>query len=240
VEVSVVIPAYNEELRIGSTINKIVEFFESQGDTYQYEVVVVDDGSTDTTAKIVNGFAGNCVNLLCNPENRGKGYSVRRGVLEAKYPLILITDSDLSTPIRELENFIRYSEDGFDLVIGSRNLQSAKDKIERSLFRTWVGKGFNVLVSLIALKGFKDTQCGFKLGTRDSLQRIAKLQKLDGFAFDVEILYLARKFGFKTKEVPVTWVEDKKSTVHPLKDGFRMLRDLVKIKYSDKAGRYRE
>jgi dolichyl-phosphate beta-glucosyltransferase len=248
-KISVVIPAYNEEKRIESTINKIMKYLQAKFD--RYEIIIVDDGSTDSTGKIVQKyqkkyqsehnnsslkFNGSII-LLRNYSNKGKGYSVKRGILKAKYPLVLFSDSDLATPITELDKLIRYSKD-FDIIIASRNLKDSEIRNEQPSFRKVLGKTFPLLSRAIVLKGFRDTQCGFKLLKTAKAKKIESLQKLNGFAFDVEMLFIAKRLGCKIKEVPVIWIDKKGSKVNPVKDSARMFIDLFRIKYNHITGKY--
>lgn len=234
--ISVVIPAYNEEKRIGPTLRQVTAYLKKHFDSY--EIIIVDDCSSDGTDAVVAEDKDHNVRVLRNDTNRGKGYSVKRGILNAGYPLVLFTDSDLSTPIEELEKFIKYIKDGYDIVIASRNLKESTIKVEQPFYRQMLGKTFPLLVNLIALKGFKDTQCGFKLFKTDAAKKIVELQTFERFSFDVELLFIAIKNGLKVKEAPVVWVDKKGTKVNPLTDGFSMLIDLFKIRYNNTTHKY--
>ena len=234
--ISIVIPAYNEEDRINKTLNKIINYFNKN--KYNYEIIVVDDGSTDNTVNVVKTIKNTKIIILQNNNNEGKGYSVRKGILKAKYPLVLFSDSDLATPIEELKKFIGYISNGYDIVIASRNLKGSNIKVEQPIYRQLMGKTFPILVNLIALRGFKDTQCGFKLLKTDAAKKIVKFQTFKKFAFDVELLFIAKKLGYKIKETPVVWIDKKGSKVSPVKDSIKMLIDLFKIRYNDILGKY--
>jgi len=237
-EISVVLPAYNEEKRIGNSLQKIVHYFSAVGRFDQFEIIVVDDGSTDNTKEIIKSYRHSEIILLENGLNRGKGFSVKKGILHAKYPLILFTDSDLSTPIHELDNLVRFIDKGYDIVIGSRNLSDGSNTVERSLSRTLMSRGFNVFVSSLACRGFRDTQCGFKLFRSSAIKEVVQYQQLHRFSFDVEILFIAKKCGYNIKEVPVLWCEEKGSKVNPINDGVRMVFDLFKIRCMNITGKY--
>lgn len=228
--VSIVIPAYNEAQRIGVTLERIERHF--SGLARKFELIVVDDGSTDGTASVVSAFQ--CIHptpvrLLRNPKNAGKGMSVRRGVLEAKGDLILFSDADLSTPIEEFSKLEERVLAGFDLAIGSRMLPGSDLIIRQPRYREWMGRILIVLVRLLGLADVEDTQCGFKLFTRPAGRRIFEVQVIDRFGFDVEILWLARKLGFRIAEVPVRWINNSNTRVRPVIDSMRTLTEVLRI-----------
>ena len=235
-EISVVIPAYNEEKRIGTSLKKVIGYLSSNFD--KYEIIIVDDGSTDNINKIIAKHKGKNIKVLRNKKNRGKGYSVKRGILNAKYSLVLFSDSDLATPIEELGKFLGYIKH-YDIVIASRNLKESRIKVKQPVYRQLMGGFFPLLVNLIALRGFKDTQCGFKLFKTDIAKRIVQLQTFERFSFDVEILFIAKKLGCKIKEAPVAWIDQKGSKVNPIKDSIKMLIDLFKIRHNNLLGKYK-
>ena len=222
-ELSVVIPCYNEERRIETTLQRILPFLREH--TNAYEVIVVNDGSTDKTSEIVARFQHERVRLLQNSKNEGKGYSVRRGVLEANYPWILFSDADLSTPIEELLKFRQYQ--GYSILIGSRALKGSVITERQPFYRVVLGKTFNKIVQLIGVYGIKDTQCGFKLFQSSAAKDIFRRQTLHGFSFDVEILYLAKRLGYGVKEVPVVWKNSPESKVNTFKEPWMMLKDIM-------------
>ncbi|MFT7616251.1 MAG: dolichyl-phosphate beta-glucosyltransferase [Candidatus Woesearchaeota archaeon] len=232
---SIVIPAYNEAKRIRRTLIQMLAFLNTHNITY--EIIIVDDGSTDTTLQVVRKFKGN-IKIVQNKTNLGKGFAVKTGIEHAKYDLILFSDADLATPIGEVLGMIKQIDKGHDVVIASRNLPESTIVVKQSLFRQILGKTFPLLVKLLLVPGITDTQCGFKLFTAKAAKRIVKLQTISRFSFDVELLFIARKLGFKVAEVPVTWTDQKGSTVNPLRDGLRMLVDLVKIRVNQIKGKY--
>lgn len=226
---SIVVPVFNEEQRIRSSLDIIANYLREQ--TYSYELLLVDDGSVDQTPEICRDFLKNYewALLLTHRENHGKGCAVRTGVLNAQGEYILVCDADLATPIEELGNFWRFIEEGADIVIASRPLPESRLVRRQPWYRELAGRAFNVVVRLIAVPGIHDTQCGFKLFRRAPAQAVFSQCVLNGFSFDVEVLYLARKLGFQIKEVPVRWYHKQGSKVRVLKDGLSMLLDLGKI-----------
>ncbi|MBW3014957.1 glycosyltransferase family 2 protein [Candidatus Woesearchaeota archaeon] len=225
--ISIIIPAYNEERRIGKSLRKVIKFLDSKD--YDYEVLVVSDGSRDRTIDIVRSFKHKNLRLINYRKNMGKGFSVRRGFYYAKGNLILFSDADLSTPISELDKLMKHIAQ-YDVVVASRSLKGSNVKVKQPFHRVLFGRLFNLLVQFIALPGIKDSQCGFKLFTREAGKKIFANQRLNGFAFDVEALLLARKMNFKVKEIPVIWIDSEGSKVNALKDAFKMLFDIFKIR----------
>jgi dolichyl-phosphate beta-glucosyltransferase len=224
---SIIIPAYNEEKRIVKTLGGIRDFLKDK----DYEIIVVNDGSKDGTVKVVEELHNGRIQIINNPGNKGKGYSVKNGMLHAKGDLLLFSDADLSTPIEELEKLLPFVKEGYGVIIGSRAMKESDIKIHQPFYRELMGKFFNKIVRVLAVGGIKDTQCGFKLFTREAADKIFKLQKLDGFSFDVELLYLAKKLGFKIKEVPIVWINDEETKVSSIKDSAKMFFDLFKIRW---------
>jgi glycosyltransferase involved in cell wall biosynthesis len=235
---SIVIPAYNEGPRLGTTLQKVLAYVNEQG--WNAEVIVVNDGSRDHTAEIVHQFAETnpMVRLIQNPGNRGKGYSVRNGMLNAQGEVILFTDADLSSPIEEMPKLLQAIAAGADIAIGSRWLRAELQTRRQSLHRQLFGRIFNLLQRMILGLPFKDTQCGFKAFTRRAAQTILPLQRIERWGFDPEILFLARKFGFRVQEVPVLWGHSGGTRIHPLVDGSRMFQELVHIRWNDFTGKY--
>ena len=230
---SVVVPAYNEEARLGASLKRMWEYFQSQ--SYKFEILVVSDGSTDKTVQVVEEMSKDHseIQLLTYSPNRGKGHAVRYGVLRANGEKILFCDADLATPIEEIENLLKKLDSGFDIAIGSRDVVGSQLIKRQSWLREMGGKTFNKLVQLIAVPGIHDTQCGFKLFTRTSALTIFPRCQVDHFAFDVEVLYLALKiFGLKVAEVPVRWAHQEGSKVRFARDAWRMLKTLFHIRFT--------
>lgn len=224
---SIVIPAFNEEARIVSTLNKIVEYMNQSG--FAYEIIVVDDGSNDDTMKVAQECEGN-IRVISQPKNMGKGAAIRTGMMSAVGRLRLFTDADLSTPIYELKKLLAKIEDGYDIAIGSRALNSDMIKEHQPFYREMMGKTFNKLVQFFVFKGIQDTQCGFKLFSSNAAEDVFSILKTDGFGFDVEALYLANNMNFKIAEVSVEWYNDERSKVNPITDSFKMLAEILRIK----------
>lgn len=230
IHISIVIPVYNEERRIVPTLEKITNYFGRCQENY--EIIVVDDGSTDATVPVVEKFLqqNNRLKLLKNSANCGKGKTVQTGVLNSQGRWIYFTDADLSTPIEEIELFLKEIQN-VDIVIGSRSLRESQIVIHEPLYREILGKAFCAVVRWLCVPGFQDTQCGAKMFQREAALKIFPLLKIHRFAFDVEILYLAQKFQFKVKEIPIQWYYSSDTRVRTFKDGFWMLLDLLKIRW---------
>ncbi|MCD8484963.1 glycosyltransferase family 2 protein [Candidatus Woesebacteria bacterium] len=247
-KLSVIIPSYNEEKNFGrGVLQDVVAYLEKQ--SYDWELVLTDDGSTDKTVSLLKDFAKGKSNVkVVENTHGGKGPTVSAGMLAATGDYRIFSDFDQSTPISEVEKFIPFIEDGYEVVIGSRAVQGARRQDE-PLHRHLMGKGFNLLVQLIAVPGIYDTQCGFKLFSGKAaedlfprLQVYANKGRQDAFtgAFDVELLLLARRFGYSIAEVPVVWHHHETDRVSPVKDSLLMLRDIVKIRWNDVQRRYSE
>jgi dolichyl-phosphate beta-glucosyltransferase len=234
--ITIVVPAYNEEKSIKNTLKKINSYCRKR--FKKYEMIVVDDGSKDKTALKASQLKNKHVKVLVNPKNRGKGFSVRRGLLEANYPLVMFTDSDLATPIEELDKLLKETPET-DIVIASRNLPNSKIIVKQPFHRRVLGRLFSLIVRLATGLKFKDTQCGFKIFKTKAAKAIAERMTIDRFSFDVEMLIIARRKGFSVKEVPVIWINDEDSRVNALRDSARMFSDIVKIRCRDIAGKYR-
>jgi dolichyl-phosphate beta-glucosyltransferase len=227
--VSIIIPAYNEAKRIGKTLETIKKFLSDK--PYSWEIILVDDGSSDFTISTARSkIADSRLRILKNPRNLGKGASIRNGMMSAKGRYLLFSDADLSTPIEELDNLLGYCEKGYDVAIGSRALKESQLIVRQPWYREMMGRIFNVFVRLIVVKGIKDTQCGFKMFSRRAGREIFPRQQLKGFAFDVELLLLAQKSGYKIKEVPVKWINSPSTKVSALKDSAKMFLDLIKLR----------
>jgi len=226
---SIIVPVFNEEKRVGPTLAVIEAHMRKRGASC--EILVVDDGSTDGTAALVNREFPE-VRLLRNPGNQGKGYSVRAGMRAAAGRLVLFTDADLSTPIEEMDRFEKELEGGADVVIASRALPDSVLEVRQVWWREMSGRIFNKIVRLLSGLPYADTQCGFKAYTRQAARRIAGLQRLDGWAFDVEQLHLARLLGLKVREVPVRWLNSPDTRVRFLRDASRMFKDILRIRWT--------
>jgi dolichyl-phosphate beta-glucosyltransferase len=236
--ISIVIPAYNEAPRLGPTLDRVLDFVRKQG--WDAEVIVVDDGSRDGTADIVRGYGKNneIVRLLQNPGNRGKGYSVRNGVMNANGQIILFTDADLSSPIEEAPKLLEVIESGADVAIGSRWMRSELQTRRQSVARQVLGRVFNLLLRVVLRLDFKDTQCGFKAFRRNAARALFPLQKIERWGFDPEILFLADRAGFRVVEVPVRWGHDSGTRISPIADGSRMVGEMLRIRWYSMAGKY--
>jgi dolichyl-phosphate beta-glucosyltransferase len=240
-ELSIIIPAYNEGERLGRSLWRIREYFASQpGGLAGIEILVVDDGSTDDTAQTAKDWAREMpsLRLVSNPENRGKGYSVRHGMLEARGRVALFTDADLSAPIEESEKLLSAIRQGYDIAIGSRALDRSLIFSRQSRFREAAGIIFNTFVRVLTGLLFQDTQCGFKAFVRERCLVIFEQQRIEQFGFDPEILFLARRHGLRSAEVPVRWAHDPGTKVHMIRDSLMMFADLVFIRWNWLLGRY--
>jgi len=227
---SLVIPAYNEALRLRPTLEKIVAYMRARD--FAVELVIVDDGSSDGTGDLARELLEGQVTyrLLRNEPNRGKALSVRRGMLEGRGQVVLFSDADLSTPIEEADKLLAEIRAGADVAIASRQLPGSNLTVHQPWYREIGGKAFGKLNQLILLPGIPDSQCGFKAFTREAAHRLLAHQKLTGWAFDAELLYIARKLGMKIAQVPVTWINDPNSKVKMLTDGVKMVQDLLRVK----------
>ena len=244
---SIVIPAYNEEARLPGTLERVRHYIEqrhAERALEQAEILVVNDGSRDGTDDVARRFAGEAgaglaIRLLENPGNKGKGYSVRHGMLEAQGDWILFSDADLSAPIEEGDKLLAAAQSGgFDVAIGSRALDRSLIGVHQSLFRENAGRVFNAFMRLATGLPFHDTQCGFKLFRRSAAREIFSRQRLERFGFDVEVLYLAHKLGFRAIEVPVRWNHSEGTKVSMVGDSLDMFLDLWRVRRFDWAGLY--
>ncbi len=235
---SIVIPAYNESARIEAALSSVLAWVASV--PWETEVLVIDDGSTDNTSAIVHRWMASrpSLHLIQNPGNRGKGYSVRNGLLQASGQIVLFSDADLSAPIEEAQRLIDAIEAGSDVAIGSRWLDKQRQTIHQPLYRRFFGRCFNWVTRKVMGLPFKDTQCGFKAFRRDAAQTIFRLQTIERWGFDPEILFIARKLRYRIVEVPVTWGHDERSRISYLKDGMKMLQEMGQIRSNSLRGRY--
>ena len=239
-QVSIVIPAFNERLRIGATLDRVLQCVDERG--WDAEVLVVDDGSTDETTSLVRGFMAQHprLHLIENPGNRGKGYSVRNGLLQAAGDVVMFTDADLSAPIEEAELLFAAIHSGADVAIGSRWLDRDRQTRHQPLYRRFFGRCFNAFTRSIMNLPYADTQCGFKAFRREAAQVVFRLQRIERWGFDPEILFIARRLRYRVAEVAVTWGHDERSKMSYLKDGAKMLEEMAVIRTNSLLGRYEQ
>ncbi|HEY2353255.1 MAG TPA: dolichyl-phosphate beta-glucosyltransferase [Candidatus Acidoferrum sp.] len=237
-DLSIVIPSYNEELRLPGTLERLAEYLPTLG--LRTEVLVVDDGSNDRTAAVAESFRGkiSTLRVLSNGTNRGKGYSVRHGSLEAEGEMLLFTDADLSAPIEESGKLLKALNEGYDVAIGSRAMDRSLISTHESVFREFAGIIFNKIVRIILRLPFVDTQCGFKAFRRERCRIIFEQQRIEGFGFDPELLYLARHHGLRAIEIPVRWGHSPATKVSMLRDSLKMFADIFVIRWNALSGRY--
>ena len=235
---SIIIPAFNEGARVGATLEKVLAHVAERG--WDAEIIAVDDGSRDNTVEIIRGYAEKNphLRLLQNPGNRGKGYSVRNGMLHAQGELLLFSDADLSAPIEEADKLFGAIAGGADIAIGSRWLQRDLQTHRQPFYRQMFGRIFNLLLRITLGLTFKDTQCGFKAFTRAAAKEIFPLQQIERWGFDPELLYLARKLNLRVEEVPVEWAHSEGTRISPLRDGTRMFLEMLKIRWNGMTGKY--
>ena len=236
---SIVIPAFNESLRVGKTLDEVRKYAESK--PFETEFVLVDDGSSDDTLKILQDFQSLWprTRVLCNEVNRGKGYSVKQGILKARGAVILFTDADLSAPIEEADKLIAALESGAaDAAIGSRALDRKLIGVHQPLRRELAGRFFNLLVRLFTGLKLHDTQCGLKLFRRGSTRQAFEMQRVERFGFDPEVLFLIKHLGGTIVEVPVRWNDNPATKVHFLRDSTHMFLDLLVLRWRALTGQY--
>ena len=229
-DLSIVIPAFNESPRLGGTLRQVIDYLRQDG--RRYEVLVVDDGSSDGTSEVAAGFTSEGVKVLRQDVNRGKGAVLRVGVLASAGAEVLLVDADLSTPIQDLEK-LRPRLAEAPVVLGSRAVEGARITKRQPLHREMMGRTFNLLIRLLGVRGLRDTQCGFKLLEGDVARHLFSEMTIERFAYDVELVWLARRHGYRVVEVGVTWEDSPQSRVDPLKDSLRMLRDVVSLRLRD-------
>jgi dolichyl-phosphate beta-glucosyltransferase len=238
-DLSIIVPAYNEEYRLPKTLDGIVAYVQAR--PYRAEIMVVDDGSSDATAALVKAYSQRHpeLRLVSNGTNRGKGFSVRHGMLEARGEIALFTDADLSTPIEEADKLLAALRDtGYDAAIGSRAVDRTLIEVHQSIVREQAGIFFNRLVRWIMGIGFSDTQCGFKAFRTERARIIFEQQRIERFGFDPEILFLAKRHGLRVAEVPVRWSHDAGTKVNVVSDGIRMFFELLVIRWNAMRGFY--
>ena len=235
---SFVIPAYNEGVRLRPTLHALIRHIQEQN--WDAEILVVNDGSTDDTAQIVReyGKLHPQVLLVENPGNRGKGFSVRNGMLHARGDICLFSDADLSSPITEAQKLFDAIAQGAHIDIGSRWLRAELQTERQPLYRQAFGRIYNLVLRIFLGLRFADTQCGFKAFRRDSAQRIFPLQRIERWGFDPEILFLARRAGLRVEEIPVLWAHSEGTRLHPFRDGLRMFLEVLRIRWYAIAGDY--
>ena len=241
ISLSIVIPAYNEEKRLPETLGCVLGYLRRRQWSFT-EILVVDDGSRDGTASVVEKArqAEPAIRLLRNPGNRGKGYSVRHGMLEAKGDWVLFSDADLSTPIEQLDKLLEVARTrGASVVIGSRALDRSLIEVHQSVFRETAGRIFNLLMRALTGLPFKDTQCGFKLFEGRVAKDVFRRQRLERFGFDAEVLFIARLRGYRMEEVAVRWSHSEGTKVSMLRDSVNMFLDLLRVRWNQLRGRYR-
>lgn len=236
---SIVVPAYNEAERIGVSLERMLAYIEEA--KWSAEIIVVNDGSRDTTATVVKEFAARSpiVRLIENPGNRGKGYTVRHGILSASGQFLLFTDADLSSPIEEAPKLLAQIESGAaDIAIGSRYLQSELQTRKQPIHRRMLGRTFNIALRVILGLSYVDTQCGFKAFNRKAGNAIFPNMRIERWGFDPEILFLAKRYGLRVVEVPVSWAHDHRSKINPIRDGTRMFGELMRVRMNSLSGKY--
>jgi glycosyltransferase involved in cell wall biosynthesis len=236
--VSIIIPAYNEEQRIGPALDDVLACVHAR--EWRAEVIVVNDGSLDRTAELVRAYAARdgIVRLMENKKNAGKGCAVHNGVMASEGEIVMFTDADLSAPIEEAERLFAAIDDGADVAIGSRWLDRSRQTIHQPLYRQVFGRMFNGVTRAVMGLPFADTQCGFKAFRREAGQAIFRRQTIMRWGFDPEILFIALKMGYRVKEVPVTWGHDERSRMSYLKDGMTMLEELARVRWNSLTGKY--
>lgn len=236
---SFIVPAYNESERLRVSLPKILDYVRQQ--QLQSEIIVVNDGSKDDTADAVRSFmSGNPdIRLVENPGNRGKGYSVRNGMLHARGDILLFTDADLSSPITEAGKLFEAIANGADVAIGSRWLRAELQTERQPWHRQLYGRLFNLALRIVLGLRYRDTQCGFKAFTRNAAHIIFTRQRVERWGFDPELLFLANKFQLRTVEVPVQWAHDHRSKISPLRDGLKMAFEMLDVRWNDIKGLYK-
>lgn len=236
---AVIVPAYDEEKRIQKTLERLREYLSAQ--SYTWTVMVVSDGSRDNTNAVVEAFAKANAGFQLNasPVNRGKGFVVRKGMLEAEADWLLFSDADLAAPIEEIEKLLPALEKA-PIAIGSRPMKESKLEIRQPLYREMLGRAANKLIQMLAVKGIQDTQCGFKVFRQDVARDVFGRCKLDGFSFDFEALMIAHELGYKIEEIPIRWAHQEGSKVVLWRDVPKTFRDLIKLRLMGKSNRLKQ
>ncbi len=233
---SIIVPAYNEENRLPNSLPQIIQFARNQD--YAIEVVVIDDGSTDRTSEIVKEFQKEATFIsLKNVEHGGKGHAVKAGMMQAEGEYLFLCDSDLSMPIEEITKFLPPALDAYDVAIASREVDGAR-RYNEPAYRHLMGRVFNQIVRLLAVRDIQDTQAGFKCFRRGAARELFPLQTINGWGFDVEILFVAQRRGMQIVEVPINWYYADRSQVRPIQDTYNMLREVLKVRLNAWQGRY--
>lgn len=234
---SIIIPAHNEESRLPNTLEHIIRFLEKQ--SFTSEVIVVENGSTDKTLKVAQQYAKQHKQVRVIQSERGKGAAVKRGLLEAQGAYRFMCDADLSMPVEEIAKFIPPALKDFDIAIASREAKGAV-RYNEPRYRHLGGRGINFLIQVLILPGLNDTQCGFKCFRADVAEKIFNLQTLPGWSFDIEVLYIARRYGYRVHEVPIHWYHDSDTKVRALPDAIHMFQDIFRIRANARRGTYDE
>lgn len=233
---SLIIPAYNEEHRLPDTLKQVTAYLQAQ--PYEFEVLVVENGSTDNTLAIAQAFAVENPRVRALQNNpRGKGLAVKRGMLEARGEYRFMCDADLSMPVTEINKFLPPTLSGYDIIIASREGPGSV-RYNEPIYRHLGGRGINLIIRLLALPGLQDSQCGFKCFTARVAEDLFRVQTLSGWSFDIELLYVARKRGYRLVEVPIHWYYQTESKVHAVRDALRMTRDIFIIRRNAMRGLY--
>ena len=226
-KLSIIIPAYNEERRLPDTLKKITAWMQSI--TFAVEILIVENGSQDRTTEIAESFAHRFDNIIVLHSSKGKGAAVREGMLQGKGDLLFVCDADLSMPIAEIENFLPLCAAGYHIVIGSREAPGAR-RYNEPFHRHLIGRVFNAIVRVLVIPGFDDTQCGFKLFQREVARDVFRRQTIFGWTFDVEVIYIALRYGYRIAEVPINWYFTPDSRISIFQDTWQMFYDLLKIR----------